>query len=161
MPTTRVSLTPNHHPKCYDPNEETRLRKVISAVGEERFNVRIRALAKSCRTKIVPPAMTNPFNRGGTALKLSSDLLGAPVNQVQQVGVGLQRMMSNLNTSHNNSFKQNAAGPVNVPGTTKEPGFGAIKFQKSLGSMSPESGDSSRAIDEKGAAEESSKPALA
>lgn len=38
--------------KAYDPNEETRLRKVIGAVGEERFNTRIRALATSCRTRI-------------------------------------------------------------------------------------------------------------
>jgi len=34
---------------CYDPNDEARLRKVIEAVGNDRFNSRIRALAKALR----------------------------------------------------------------------------------------------------------------
>merc|ERR1712176_1289142 len=31
---------------CYDPNEEERLRKVIDAVGEERFNKSIRKIGE-------------------------------------------------------------------------------------------------------------------
>ena len=122
--------------KCYDPNEETRLRKVISAVGEERFNVRIRALAKSCRTRIVPPGMSNPFQRIGTKAtfsKSASNLLPAPA---KEVGVGLTRMLSTLNTS--NSFAQVTPGPANAA---------AIDAEK-------DSGGSSRIDEEKGAAEE-------
>merc|ERR1712066_492757 len=32
---------------CYDPNEESRVRQVLTAVGSERFNNKIRALGKA------------------------------------------------------------------------------------------------------------------
>lgn len=32
---------------CYDPNEETRLRRIIGAVGESEFNNRIHAFAEA------------------------------------------------------------------------------------------------------------------
>ena len=32
---------------CYDPNEQLRLMAVISALGRDRFNTRIHALAES------------------------------------------------------------------------------------------------------------------
>ena len=35
--------------RCYDPNEENRLRAAIGAVGADRFNARIRELATACR----------------------------------------------------------------------------------------------------------------
>ena len=35
---------------CYDPNEEAKLRRVITAVGTEQFNQRVRTLAKKCRS---------------------------------------------------------------------------------------------------------------
>lgn len=37
--------------RCFDPNDEKRLRKVIAAVGEERFNWRIQKLGEVCRTR--------------------------------------------------------------------------------------------------------------
>ena len=36
---------------CYDPNEEKRLRRVIGAVGVERFETNIRTLATKLSTK--------------------------------------------------------------------------------------------------------------
>ena len=35
--------------RCYDPNEEARIRRVIDAVGVDSFNTRIRNLATKCR----------------------------------------------------------------------------------------------------------------
>ena len=36
--------------RCYDPNEEARLRNIISVSGEFAFSSRIRALAEACRS---------------------------------------------------------------------------------------------------------------
>mmetsp|Transcript_12874 Transcript_12874/g.22683 ORF Transcript_12874/g.22683 Transcript_12874/m.22683 type:complete len:143 (-) Transcript_12874:131-559(-) len=38
---------------CYDPNEEAKLRRVITAVGEDQFNDRVRALARKCKSRHV------------------------------------------------------------------------------------------------------------
>lgn len=47
---------------CFDPNDEHRLRKVIAAVGEEDFNLRIQELGKFCREQQAksPPFLASP-----------------------------------------------------------------------------------------------------
>ena len=39
---------------CYDPNEELRLRQIIAAVGEQRFNERIRNAAAQVASRRGP-----------------------------------------------------------------------------------------------------------
>jgi hypothetical protein len=49
---------------CYDPNEEIKLRGVMSAVGEEKFVGRIRSLAGKIRARDLKekaPGISNPF----------------------------------------------------------------------------------------------------
>lgn len=36
--------------RCYNPNEEFRLRRVIDAIGKHRFEIKIRALGQRGRT---------------------------------------------------------------------------------------------------------------
>ena len=38
---------------CYDPNEEAKLRKIIDAVGLERFNNKIRSWARHSRSMVL------------------------------------------------------------------------------------------------------------
>merc|ERR1711879_509660 len=49
---------------CYDPNEEAKLRRIINAVGKERFEARIRTLAAAVQTK--DRTRWKPFKTSGT-----------------------------------------------------------------------------------------------
>ena len=37
--------------QCFDPNEESKLKMVIDAVGRDRFNGNVRELAAACRAQ--------------------------------------------------------------------------------------------------------------